>query len=273
VEISNLVEKHSMTTILIIEDEALAARDLQKILVQCDAHSEVVSVLQSVQEATAWFGSNSEPDLLFCDIQLADGVSFDLFNLVQIDCPVIFTTAYDEYALRAFKLNSIDYLLKPIDREELERALAKFHRWKAQNIQLDIRAQVADAVRDLQNISTNAHSPTSRFKYRFLVHGKGAMLIIPAQEVAIFLKDEVIYLITLDGKRHLTDYQTMEEIEECANPADFFRANRQTIVHLQAVEGFKTEFTGKVQVGIKNMPQLSVDVSREKAGAFKKWLG
>jgi DNA-binding LytR/AlgR family response regulator len=165
-----------MTTILIIEDEPLAAKDLQKTLAQCGAHIEVLSVLQGVQEATAWFGNNPEPDLLFCDIQLADGVSFDLFNLVQIDCPVIFTTAYDEYALRAFKLNSIDYLLKPIDRDDIERALTKFHRWKAQSIQPDIRTQIADAVRDMQSLSAHEQTPTLRFKSRFLVHGRNRAL-------------------------------------------------------------------------------------------------
>lgn len=267
-----------MTTIAIIEDEPLAAKDLRKLIAQYAPHSEILCVLPSVQDAVAWFGTNPEPDLLFCDIQLADGVSFDLFNLVQIDCPVIFTTAYNEYALRAFKLNSVDYLLKPVDSEELERALAKFHRLKAQNVQPDVRAQIADFLRDMneQHIGASNGSPSTlqnRFKSRFMVHGKGGMIIIPTHEIALFQKDEVIYLVTHDGKRHLTDYSTMEDVEEVLNPDEFFRANRQTILAVQAVEGFKADFTGKIRVNVRNIPQAAVDVSREKASAFKKWLG
>jgi two-component system, LytTR family, response regulator len=260
-----------MTTLtaLILEDEPLVARDLQKLLLHIDPHIEVLCVIGTIHEATAWFAHNPEPDILFCDIQLADGVSFDFFEFVQVDCPVIFTTAYDEYAIRAFKLNSLDYLLKPVDREELEAALIKFRRWKAHNIQSDIRAQLANALQDI-------HQPqqaTPRFKERFFVHGKGSMVIVPVQETAFLLKDEVIYLITLDGKRHLTEYQTMEEVEEVLNPAEFFRANRQTLVRLQAVEGFRADYTGKLHVFMRNMPNFVVDVSREKAATFKKWIG
>lgn len=262
-----------MITIAIIEDEALAAKDLRKLITQYAPHSEILCVLPSVQDAVAWFGTHPEPDLLFCDIQLADGVSFDLFNLVQIDCPVIFTTAYNEYALRAFKLNSIDYLLKPVDSEELERALAKFHRLKAQNVQPDVRSQIADFLRDMNEQHTAPNALQHRFKSRFMVHGKGGMIIIPVEEIALFQKDEVIYLVTHDGKRHLTDYSTMEDVEEVLNPDEFFRANRQTILAVQAVEGFKADFTGKIRVNVRNIPQASVDVSREKASAFKKWLG
>jgi DNA-binding LytR/AlgR family response regulator len=170
-------------------------------------------------------------------------------------------------------LNSLDYLLKPIDPEELERAIAKFHRWKTNNTQPDIRSHIADFLKDMQLQEQSSQHLKQRFKSRFTVHGKGGMLIIPHEEVLLFQKDEVIYLTTRDGKRHLTDYTTMEELEELLNPEDFFRANRQIIISIHAVEGFKMDFTGKAHVNIKNMPQLSVDISREKAGAFKKWLG
>ncbi len=254
---------------VIIEDEPLVAKDLRNLLNRIDAGIEVLSVLDSLESAEAWFSSNAEPDVLFCDIQLSDGVSFDLFKRIEIACPIIFTTAYDEYALRAFKLNSLDYLLKPIDSEELEAALSKFQRWRAQNVVPAMPSQLAGLLRDLM---PQAHE-TKRYKERFLVHGKGAMLLIPAEEVALFQKEEVIFLTVRDGKRYLTDYTTMEELEELVNPAEFFRANRQTLLHLGAVQGFRSEFTGKLNVTIKNIPELTIDVSREKASAFKRWLG
>lgn len=252
---------------VIIEDEPLVAKDLRHLLNQIDAGIEILSVLDSLESAEAWFLANPEPDVLFCDIQLSDGVSFDLFKRIEVACPVIFTTAYDEYALRAFKLNSLDYLLKPIDREELEAALSKFQRWKSQNIALDVPSQLTGLLRDLMP------QTQKRFKERFLVHGKGTMLLIPAEETAIFQKEEVIFLTTLDGKRFLTDYTTMEELEELVNPAEFFRANRQTLLHISAIAGFRSDYTGKLHVSLKNIPNIIVDISREKASAFKRWLG
>ncbi|MBD1208729.1 MAG: response regulator transcription factor [Ignavibacteria bacterium] len=252
---------------VIIEDEPLVAKDLRHLLNQIDAGIEILSVLDSLESAEAWFLANPEPDVLFCDIQLSDGVSFDLFKRIEVACPVIFTTAYDEYALRAFKLNSLDYLLKPIDREELEAALSKFQRWKSQNIALDVPSQLTGLLRDL------LPQAQKRFKERFLVHGKGTMLLIPAKEAAIFQKEEVIFLTTLDGKRFLTDYTTMEELEELVNPAEFFRANRQTLLHISAIAGFRSDYTGKLHVSLKNIPNIIVDISREKASAFKRWLG
>lgn len=261
---------HATIKALIIEDEPLVAKDLRNLLRQIDDGIEVLSVLDSVERAEEWFMNNPEPDVLFCDIQLSDGVSFDLFKRVEVACPIIFTTAYDDYALRAFKLNSLDYLLKPIDREELEAALSKFQRRRAQNLVPDMQAQLAGLLRDL--VPREAHE-TKRYKERFLVHGKGAMVIIPASEVALFQKEEVIFLTTQDGKRYLTDYTTMEELEELVSPVEFFRANRQTLLHLSAVQGFRSEFTGKLAVSIKNIPELTIDVSREKASAFKRWIG
>ena len=254
---------------VIIEDEPLVAKNLRTLLNQIDAGIEVLCVLDSIQSAEAWFANNTEPDVLFCDIQLSDGVSFDLFKRIEVLCPIIFTTAYDEYALRAFKLNSLDYLLKPIDREELESALAKFQRWKSQNITPAMPMQIAGLLRDLMP----QMQETKLWKERFLVHGKGTMLIIPAEEVTLFQKDEVIFLTTREGQRFLTDYNTLEELEEIINPVSFFRANRQTILNLRSVEGFRSEFTGKLLVSIKNLPGITIDISREKATAFKKWLG
>jgi DNA-binding LytR/AlgR family response regulator len=276
---------------VIIEDEPLVAKDLQNLLKRMDAGVEVLATLDSLAAARAWceemLRQNFEPDVIFCDIQLSDGVSFDLFKPAStlasappITCPVIFTTAYDEYALRAFKLNSIDYLLKPIDRDELAAALGKLERWRNAASKPESQAhllqrQMESLLQDIAHIQTQTQtqSPARRYKERFFVHAKGGMLLVDAAQVACFLKDELIYLVASDGKRLLTDYETMEELEEVLNPAEFFRANRQTIINLRAVEGFKSEFTGKLNVALKPPTGVRVDVSREKASAFKRWLG
>jgi two-component system, LytTR family, response regulator len=213
------------TKALIIEDEPLVAKDLHNLLRQTDAGVEVLATLDSLAAAEQWFAdSTAAPDVLFCDIQLSDGVSFELFKRVAITCPVIFTTAYDEYALRAFKLNSIDYLLKPIDRDELAAALGKLERWRnnyqtqthePEQIHPDqmhpaqvLQSQMQSLLQDIAQIQTQMQTPTQmharRHKERFLVHAKGSMMLVETAQVACFQKDEVIYLVMADGKRFLT---------------------------------------------------------------------
>jgi len=272
--------EHPMRNIsaVIIEDEPLVARDLQNLLHKTSSGITILATLDSLKTAKEWFLQHPEPDVVFCDIQLSDGVSFDLFAHVPIMCPVIFTTAYDDYALRAFKLNSIDYLLKPVDSEELAAALRKLERWHAFSNLADahhlLQSQMQSMLRDmLQARGTQPPHLKDRFKERFWVHAKGGVLLVDVAHVGYFQKDGVIYLGTTDGKRFLTDYESLEEVEELLNPDLFFRANRQTLLHIHAIDGFKTELSGKLTVTLKPPLQLHVEVSREKAGAFKKWLG
>src|SRR5687767_9653890 len=201
---------------IIVEDEPLVANDLQKLILQIDPSIEVMSVLDSVQSCISYFTSNAEPDLIFMDIQLNDGVSFDLLRQVDIRCPIIFTTAYNEYALRAFKVNSVDYLLKPIDKNELRAAIEKFK--KAQGFQgVDIKEQIQLAMNQLI-------APTENriYKERFMAHSGKSFLVVNYTQVAYFIKDTLIYIVTNEKQQYVTDFQTMEEIEDLLNPKFFF---------------------------------------------------
>jgi DNA-binding LytR/AlgR family response regulator len=250
--------------VLIIEDEGLIAKNLQRLLREIEPDIEILSVVDSVSAAVKWFKTNEQPDLLFMDIQLSDGVSFDIFSQVKIDKPIIFTTAYDDYAIKAFKHNSIDYLLKPIDKVDLKAALLKFHR---------IYGQSSGKSTEIMELVTllNSKQPIP-FKERFLVHHKSGYIPVKSDSVSIFHKDQIIYLFTTSGQKYVTDYNTLDEIEEIVNPVSFFRANRQTLIYKGAVESIQKHFTGKIEVRIEGHEELVIDVSREKAQEFKTWL-
>jgi two-component system, LytTR family, response regulator len=251
---------------IIIEDEPLVAKDLKKLILQIDPSIEIIIILDSLQSCISYFKSNAEPDLIFMDIQLSDGVSFDLLKQVDIRCPIIFTTAYNEYALRAFKVNSIDYLLKPVDKNELQVALEKFK--KIQAVQSnDLKAQIEQAISQLT-------VPTERkiYKERFMVHSGKSFLVVHHANVAYFIKDTLIYLVTNDKQQFLTDFQTMEELEDLLDPKLFYRANRQYIISAQAVDSFRTDIYSKMILQLKNPLNVSIDISREKAQAFKIWI-
>jgi DNA-binding LytR/AlgR family response regulator len=255
-----------MTQAIIIEDEPLVAKHLQKQIEATDPTIQIITVLDSIRSCLVYFKSNVAPDLLFMDIQLSDGVSFDLLNEIQIDCPIIFTTAYDEYAIRAFKLNSIDYLLKPIDKEELKSAIEKFKRFQSSS-QYYFKEQFQSLMKHLELPQNN-----KVYKERFLVRSGKSYVIIDFKDIALFEKDVLIYLVTREKQRFITDYQTMEEIEELLDPACFFRANRQMIIQSSAVESFKGNSYGKLVVKLRSPVNNSVDISREKAQAFKNWV-
>ena len=251
---------------IIIEDEPLVAKDLKKLILQIDPSIEIVIVLDSLQSCISYFKSNDEPDLIFMDIQLSDGVSFDLLKEVDIRCPIIFTTAYNEYAIRAFKVNSIDYLLKPVDKIELQAALEKFKKIKAAQGS-DVQAQLQHAINQL-----TASSEKSIYKERFMVHSGKSYIVVHHANVGYFIKDTLIYLVTNDKQQFLTDFQTMEELEDLLNPKLFYRANRQYIVSAQAVDSFRSDIYSKMILQLKPPLNVSIDISREKAQAFKNWI-
>ncbi len=247
---------------VIVEDEKLVAEQLLRLILETDQGIEVIAVLNSVKSATKWFEENSLPDLVFMDIQLSDGISFDIFEKASIDCPVIFTTAYHEYALRAFKVNSVDYLVKPIDKEALKRALLKFkkmHPYPALDLKEILR-------------SINQPGPEKTYKNRFLVPFRNSYVPIETTQIAHIYRDQIIYLITFKNEKYILDYDSLEEVEDLIDPALFFRANRQNIIHLNAVENFKSDYSGKLSVKLISPFNALLDISREKAKAFKLWL-
>lgn len=254
---------------IIIEDEPLVAKDLQKIITEIDSTITIVTVLDSLKKCITYFKSNPTPDLLFMDVQLSDGVSFDLFNEIQLDCPIIFTTAYDEYAIRAFKLNSIDYLLKPIDKNELKISMQKFMRMRESiGPAFDIQDQFKKFIEQVNQ----PKGEQKNYKERFMAHAGKSYVIVHSEKIAYFQKDAIIYIVTKENEKFVTDFQTMEEIEDIINPALFFRANRQFIVQANAIESFRADMYGKIVAKIKNNNTMTIDISREKAQAFKKWI-
>lgn len=251
---------------VIIEDEPLVAKDLQKLLQQIEPTIEIAATLDSLFTAIAYFNKKEQPDLLFMDIQLSDGVSFELFKQVDIKCPIIFTTAYNEYAVRAFKVNSIDYLLKPIDKNELIHAIDKFK--KLQN------SHNPEINNQLQLLISQISLPqeTKIYKERFTAHSGKSFVVFDQSNIACFLKDNLIYILSNDNQRFVTDFQTMDQIEELMNPNIFFRANRQLIIRSDAVSTFRVSDYGKLVVNLKAPINMAIDISREKAQAFKDWI-
>jgi len=248
--------------ILIIEDESLAAKDLQKSILEIEPEAKILSTISSVESAKKWFAENSEPDLILSDIQLSDGISFHIFESLQLTCPIIFTTAYDEYAIRAFKLNSIDYLLKPVDVRELTTALKKYKSLNAENI-------IGD---QLKRMMGTWGESSRKYKERFLALHRNTLVPVTVQEIAFFHKEEIIYLHTLTNEKLISEHHALDEIENLLDSKVFYRVNRQYIIHIQAVGKIKTTHKG-LTVQLKPPFNIEIDISREKAVDFKNWIG
>ncbi|PLK46093.1 LytTR family DNA-binding domain-containing protein [Emticicia sp. TH156] len=256
--------------ILIIEDEPLVARNLANLVKELEPTATLLATIGSVKEAIKWFETHQAPDIILSDIQLSDGVSFDFFHEAEISCPIIFTTAYDEYAIRAFKLNSIDYLLKPIDKEELRTAFEKFKR--------NSGVVKPDSYHEqLENLLTDLKSKvlSQKYKTRFTAHHQRSIVAVADNKIACFYRDEVIWLQAFgekDTQRLITDYNSLDEVEELLNPNDFFRANRQFIVNKMAIESYRTHFTGKIELKLQVPTKEEIVISKEKAHQFRGWF-
>jgi len=250
--------------ILVIEDETLVAESLMKQVRQVEPSAELIGPLPTVKASLKWLSENPQPDLILSDIQLADGISLDIFSEYKLHCPVIFTTAYNEYAIRAFKVNSIDYLLKPIDKKELAAAFQKFHL---------LQSKFNDAVylQEMKELFTN-FSKSKQYKERFAVHMGRSVTLVPAEDIALFQKEELIYLINKEGTRFITDFRSLDEVEELVNPKVFYRVNRQHLVHLPFIESYRGDDTGKLILKLRGIKTTELIVSKEKAAEFKKWF-
>lgn len=247
--------------ILIIEDEPWAAKDLQNLILKIEPSANILATLSSVQASRKWLSEHAHPNLIFSDIQLSDGISFEIFENVPLGCPIIFTTAFDDYAIRAFKLNSIDYLLKPIDEKELKAAFNKYRSLSSESF----------AGEELRSLLQDWGKPAKRFKERFLTIHRNALVPVGQHDVAFFHKEELIYLHTMNGDKFISEHTTMDEIEGLLDPKVFFRVNRQYIIHVQSVDRVKTTHKG-LTVQLKPSFSTEIDISREKASAFKSWL-
>lgn len=253
------------TTILIVEDELPTQRLLKDMIEELRPQWEVVAATSGVEETVEWLESHPHPHLIFMDVQLADGLSFEIFDKIKPNSIIVFTTAYDEYAIKAFKVSSIDYLLKPIRTEQLESAMLKFEKIKAA---LAPRIDLSD-LRDLSALIQKGRIP---YRNRILVPVADGFLKLNIADVAFFQSSQkVTTAVTHNGQPHIVDI-TLEKLEEELDPQHFFRANRQFILHIEAIQRIETWFNGKLVVKTKPEAPEKIVISREKARNFKEWI-
>ena len=248
--------------VVIIEDEKAAGENLKFLLSEIDASIQVDKIIDTVSAAVDYFSKENDIELAFFDIHLADGISFEIFDKVQINAPIIFTTAYDEYALKAFKVNSIDYLLKPIDEDELKEAIDKF---KSASHSAPIKEQFSQMLQIL-----NAEKKT--YKTTYLVQQRDTLIPLHVDNIAYFTIDAgIVKGISFNNKSYTID-EKLENIEAILNPDQFFRANRQFIVQRKAIKNLQLYFNGKLILNVEPKPTEQIVVSKVKAPQLKKWM-
>jgi len=245
--------------ILIIEDEPRAARQLESMLSACDFRYQLLGIIDSVEDAIKWFSKHDAPDLVFMDIQLADGLSFEIFQKVSVESPIIFTTAFDQYAIQAFKVNSVDYLLKPIQKEDLQSALDKFK--KSNNSSVDQSV--------LLKLLGSMQQPSSR--EGILVKDGSGMIQIKVADILYSYSEDSITFAVVGTKRYIID-ETMDQLYNSINPTQFFRINRGQIVAKSAIQKIEPYFNHRVKLSITAPRDQEFIVSRQKTSEFKAWM-
>ena len=251
-----------MTQVIIVEDEPLAAQKLSRQLKNIDTDIEILATLGSVS-ATIDFLSSNTVDLVFLDIHLGDDLSFSIFEKLQVSAPVIFTTAYDQYAIKAFKVNSIDYLLKPVNKTDLKKAITKFYE------QRKLQQSPVDYQLLLQTLQSGA---LENYQSRFLVYKGDKVKSIEVDNIAYFFAEgKYVYLVDVNGQEYLVDY-TLDKLKACLDPQLFFRINRQFVIHIQAIQEMTAYTKGRLKIDLSPSAKKDAIVSIERASAFKTWL-
>jgi DNA-binding LytR/AlgR family response regulator len=246
---------------IIVEDEIPAANRLVRLLKGMKQPFEIMGILDSIESTVIWLRENPHPELIFMDIHLADGYAFEIFNQVKVESPVIFTTAYDGHALKAFEVNSIDYLLKPIDEGKLERSIQKLSKLQGGTPQINQLDQLLRLYRSKEN-----------YKSRFLIKLPERLLTVDISQAAYFMASGKLVLLVTYESRHFPIDFTLDELENLVDPEKFFRINRQFISSFAAIKGIYPFFNGKLKIDLSPAVKEPVFISREKVGAFKKWL-
>lgn len=244
--------------IIIIEDEARAVKKLEGFLTEIAPNINVVAKFETVRESIA-FLSNNTVDLILSDIQLADGISFEIFEAVTVSCPIIFTTAYDEYAIKAFETQGIDYLLKPIQKERLAKALEKFE---------DLKSTV-----DIESLRNLLQPKTNQFKKRFMIKVGEKIKSFSTDEInAFYSLEKGTFLLTNEGRNYVLDY-SLEEVSHLLNPDMFFRINRKVIVNMNGIDEVIQHTNSRLKLIVPHLELDEVIVARERVGSFKTWMG
>ena len=251
-----------MPNVLIIEDEQPAYENLKRYIDKYSADYQVLSWLTSIEQSIAWLKVNSAPDVIFLDVQLSDGSAFEIFKQVSIGSPIIFVTAFDEFSLKAFELNSVDYLLKPISLQSVSKALNKFEHYHSTK-QVDnklVNALLADIAK-LHN----------KFTKRFLVKRAGELISLPATEILYFYTDESTFCVASNARIYSINH-SLTKLTELLDPEHFFRLNRKVICHRSAIDTVARSLNNKLNITLINKPDFEVTVSREKTTEFKSWF-
>lgn len=248
--------------VLIIEDEQITAERLDKMLQEIDPEIQVIDILDSIEDSVEWFKTHAEPDLLFLDIHLADGSSFEIFREVEVNCPVIFTTAYDQYAVDAFRVNSIDYILKPLKKQELTESLKKFRKYGKREM----------PVPDYSKLTEMADVQQGNYKKRYMIRIGAQLKVVNIEDVAYFYIDQkIVYLATKDGHNYPID-QSLDSIENDLDPNRFFRINRGFIISIDSIEKMITYSKSRVKVRLNPPCEIESITSTDRSGPFKEWL-
>jgi two-component system, LytTR family, response regulator LytT len=256
--------------VFIVEDEELAVKKLQKTLESVDSTAEVVGIADSIHSSVNWLQNNPTPDLILMDIELCDGQSFEIFDKVEVKSTVIFTTSYDEYALKAFKVNSVDYLLKPVQKEDLKAALAKL-----QNLKTMYAAQTDSPSMNVESLVKELQSKLQpkEFRKRFLVKHAQKLVSVDIEEIAYFYSDgRLNFFKTYDNRKFVVDY-TMDELEEMLDPKRYFRVSRSFYVSINCIDQIHDYFGNRLILHLKPAVDKEAIVSREKVTDFKVWMG
>jgi len=253
----------SVKSILIIEDEPEAADRLRTLLTELLPSAGVLASLDSVNATVRWLKANPSPDLVFMDIQLADALSFEIFDQVEVTAPVIFTTAYNEYALKAFKVNSIDYILKPLDKDDVRASLKKLETLQARPVGRD---------KMLESISMAMQALTKRYKERFVLKVGEHLRSVEVDEILFFFSlEKTTFAQTADGRKHILDF-TMDQLESVLDPGKFFRISRKYIVGLKSIHDMISHVNSRLRLVLKTSDDHDIIVARERVQEFREWL-
>ncbi len=248
--------------ILILEDESLAAERIKTMIHEIDPAIDIVGEIKSLEQGEQWFKDHEVPDLIISDIRLLDGLSFDLFKKVQIETPVIFTTAYDQYAIKAFEVNSIDYLLKPIQKEKLQASIER-------HIQ---RSQENKFPADFDNLYNLIEAQKKAYKSRFMIKAGQKILALPVEKISYFFsQNKLTYAVTQDGKKYPID-QPLEIVGSQLDPKNFFRANRQFLISIDSISEIHPYFKGRLKIELSPASEEEIVISSERTPEFKAWL-
>lgn len=248
--------------VLILEDETLAAERLQTLIKEVDPDFSVVNIIKTVEGSVMWLNDNPHPDLILSDIKLLDGLSFEIFKKVEVNTPVIFTTAYDQYAIKAFEANSIDYLLKPIQKEKLRASIDKFKRLSSGE----------NSIQAYEHLKAMIEAQGIHYKTRFMIRNGQKILALSVDKIAYFFsQNKLTYVVTSENKRYAYD-QPLEAIDQQLDPRVFFRANRKYLVRFEAIQEIHPHFKGRMKINLQPSADDEVIISSEKTPEFKQWL-